>query len=827
MKHLIILFLLLNICSAQNNNISGMIYNSEDNSPLEFVNISIEGKSIGTISDKNGEFELKGNFGQEDKIIFSFIGFEKLILPINQIPDKQNLIIKLIKKVLSSQSVLVTGSIGKQGETPITFSKITRKDIEENYNLQDIPEYLSYLPSTTFYSEGGSGLGYNYLSIRGFDQRRISISINGIPQNEPEDHNMYWLDLPDLLASSEYIQVQRGSGSGVIGYPAVGGSINIITSSFSNKQMVDVGISAGSYNTRKYNATVSSGLIDNKYSIYANFSQMLSTGYRKFNWIDFKSYHLSAIRFDENFTTQINIYGGPVADGLVYNGLPKFAVKDKKRRKENYSYWQADENKYSDSVYRRTDEIENFSQPHFEILNEYKMGENVTFNSALFLIIGKGFFDYNGSWTSWENDYFRLKENEYLPQDGVVPGNALIRAQVENNQWGWIPRISFTHTGGTLILGGEMRFHKSLHWGEINYAENLPVGITKNYKYYQYNAKKDILSFFANESYTINDKLSLLGEFQISYHKYRLYNEKYVNTDFAVSHLFFNPRIGVNYKFNNESSIYLSAARVSREPRLKNYYDAAESSYGEVPEFEVNADGSYNFDKPLVKPETMNNAELGFNFNNEIFNVTANVYFSLFNNEIVKNGQLDRFGQPKTGNMKRTIHEGIEVSAVYKVNEYLEIMANGTYSKNFISKGVAYIEDTISIKELDLSGNRISGFPDLMANLVIKLNYEGFNLQIANKFVGDFYSDNYDKNLKEYLVKYPGFNNYSDNQVDAYFTTNIFAGYEFGLNPVFKKVKIFAQVNNLFDNLYAAYAVGKEFYPAAERNFLMGINVGL
>ncbi len=372
-----------------------------------------------------------------------------------------------------------------------------------------------------------------------------------------------------------------------------------------------------------------------------------------------------------------------------------------------------------------------------------------------------------------------------------------------------------------------MRFHKSLHWGEINYAENIPAGITKNYKYYQYNGKKDILSFFANESYSVNDKLSFLGEFQVSYHKYRLYNEKYVNTDFSVSNLFFNPRIGVNYKFNNESSIYFSAARVSREPRLKNYYDAAESSYGQVPEFEINPDSSYNFNKPLVKPETMNNAELGFNFNNELFNITANLYFSLFSDEIVKNGQLDRFGQPKTGNMKRTIHEGIEISAVYKLNENLEIMANGTYSKNFISKGVAFIEDTISIKELDLSGNRISGFPDLMANLVIKLNYKGFNMQIANKFVGDFYSDNYDKYLKEYLVKYPGFNDYSDNKVDSYFTTNIFAGYEFRLNPVFKKVKIFAQVNNLFDNLYAAYAVGKEFYPAAERNYLMGINVGL
>ena len=64
-------------------------------------------------------------------------------------------------------------------------------------------------------------------------------------------------------------------------------------------------------------------------------------------------------------------------------------------------------------------------------------------------------------------------------------------------------------------------------------------------------------------------------------------------------------------------NIYLSFARVSREPRLKEYYDAAESSGGEVPQFEVKPDSSYNFDEPLVKPETMNDFELGASFNQE------------------------------------------------------------------------------------------------------------------------------------------------------------------------------------------------------------------
>ena len=79
----------------------------------------------------------------------------------------------------------------------------------KRYDTQDVPQLLSELPSTTFYSENGNGIGYNYLNIRGFDQRRISVMVNGIPQNDPEDHNVYWIDFPDLLASTENIQVQH------------------------------------------------------------------------------------------------------------------------------------------------------------------------------------------------------------------------------------------------------------------------------------------------------------------------------------------------------------------------------------------------------------------------------------------------------------------------------------------------------------------------------------------------------------------------------------------------------------------------------------------
>ena len=834
MKIFIILFLLSFLeLFAQQITIRGKIVDSETSLPLSNANIYLSSNnSTGTISDKNGEFLLTANVDKNDFITISFVGYETkniLVEKINDVPSvtmpdgKVIYTFYLKRKIIPSQTVLVEASVGKKGVTPLAFDQIKRDEIEKEYTTYDIPKYLSDLPSTTFYSEGGNGIGYNYLSIRGFDQRRISVSINGIPQNDPEDHNVYWLDFPDLLASTELIQVQRGAGSGVFGYPAIGGSINLITSSFTDKPKLELSASYGSYVTKKYSASFSSGLIDQKYAVYGKLGQIRSSGYKDNTWVDFKSYFLSAVRYDKNFTTQINFFGGPVADGLGYTGVAKFAVKNKDLRKKNYSYWEADENGYTYTLERRPDEIENFSQPHYELLNEWQINDKLKFNSALFLVTGKGFFDYDGSWSVYYDDYFRLKENGF--DTSFIPTNALIRAQVENTQYGWIPRFSLEHQNGVLFFGGELRKHRSLHWGAINYAENLPPGVTKDYHYYEYRGGKDIASAFVHESYNLNENFNLLGEIQLAYHNYLLYDEKYIGTDFSVHNLFINPRFGINYKPNEFTNIFFSFARVSREPRLKEYYDAAESSGGEVPQFKLNSDGTYNFSEPLVKPETMNDFELGASINGKRYSLTLNLFYMLFNDEIVKDGQVDRFGQPTTGNVDKTVHLGAEFSAILKLlDDKLELFGNTTISKNTIEDGKFFLDENNLIV---LNGNRITGFPDFLANFGITYNDLGFYLRLTGKYVGKFYSDNYDKNLGNYLQKFSGFVDYSDNVNDAYFVSDFFASYEFNLLETTAPWKIYIQVNNIFDNLYSANAIGKEFFPAAERNWLAGIQVGL
>ena len=830
MKHLIILYFIFSgMLLCQEKYVKGKIIDAESSFSLSSANIKILGTGIGTTSDKDGNFELTGYFSSLDTIQISYLGYYTKQIPVEDFLSAPGLIVKMEQKIIPSQTVLVEGSIGKEGITPLAFSKIKRKDIEEDYTIQDIPEFLSTLPSTTFYSEGGSEIGYNYLSIRGFDQRRISVSINGIPQNDPEDHNVYWLDFPDLLASTDIIQVQRGAGSGVFGYPAIGGSINIITSAFSNDPMINLSAALGSYNERKYSASFSSGLMEKKYSIYARLSRILSSGYRNLAWDKYNSYYLSAVRYDKNLTTQINFYGGPISDGLSYTGLPKFTIKDRILRRQNFSYWEANGNQYTYTILRRPEEIENFSQPHFELLNDFSLNKNISINSALFMVLGDGFYDYDG--TGLDTTSLHLtSQYGFQPKDD--PSDLLIKAEVDNTQYGWIPKMSYMHNNGQLIIGGEFRIHRSIHWGSITYGNGLPEGLSPEFRVYYFNGAKDIMNGFIHETYSPGDHWNFLGEVQLAYHKYRFYNEHFFNYSFTIDGLYLNPRIGINYKFNQAQNIYLSFARVTREPRLSSYYYGEYSIWGYVPQFVQNPDRSYDFTKPYVDPEIMNDFEFGSSLSGKNFNLSLNLYYMLFNNEIVKNGKLDIFGQPITGNAKRTIHQGIELSASVKLDP-IEIFANATYSKNKIDIGEAFVNfidpttNETSVVGLDLNGNRIGGFPDFLFNFGISYNKFPLFINLKGRYVGRFYSDNYDSKIIKYLIEYPGFVSYTDNVNDAYFTTGLYVSYSFKVFSALNSSKAFLQVNNIFDNLYSAYAIGDEFFPAAERNFLAGLQIGL
>ena len=82
-------------------------------------------------------------------------------------------------------------------------------------------------------SDAGAGIGYTGIRIRGVDGERINVTINGIPVNDPESHGVWWVNMPDLIGSTDNIMIQRGVGSSTNGAASFGTSINIKTDDIS------------------------------------------------------------------------------------------------------------------------------------------------------------------------------------------------------------------------------------------------------------------------------------------------------------------------------------------------------------------------------------------------------------------------------------------------------------------------------------------------------------------------------------------------------------------------------------------------------------------
>ncbi|MBN1406214.1 MAG: TonB-dependent receptor, partial [Calditrichaceae bacterium] len=427
--------------------ISGRVIDQVTKQGLAGSNITIIHTSIGTTSDNDGFFMIKNLPAANYILEAGFIGYSIKKIEIPFLSADTALKIELNQSAIDGPLVIVESNRAQERVNPVTFNNIDRKTLQPRYTVQDIPEILSELPSTTFYSENGNGIGYNYLSIRGFDQRRISVMVNGIPQNDPEDHNIYWLDFPDFASNIQSIQVQRGAGSSFYGPAAIGGSINIQTNYFNPEPQLEVQTGYGSYGTSKISASFNSGIIADKYIINGRISQIKSDGYRDRAWVDFKSYFLGAAMYDQNHNLRFHFYGGPIKDGLSYEGLPKFVNDNSKLRRKNYSYWGVDStgNNIEYAAERRKDEIENFNQPHFELMHDYRLSPQAALKNNLFYTLGYGFFDYDGSWGTPE--YFRLTPEFGYSVDSI-PSNALIRAYVNNKQLGWLPQLSINGSWG-------------------------------------------------------------------------------------------------------------------------------------------------------------------------------------------------------------------------------------------------------------------------------------------------------------------------------------------------------------------------------------------
>jgi iron complex outermembrane receptor protein len=267
---------------------------------------------------------------------------------------------------------------------PTTYQNISKEDIQKNNLGQDLPYMLDLTPSLVTTSDGGTGVGYTGMRIRGTDATRINVTINGVPINEPDDQSVYWVDMPDIASSIENVQIQRGVGTSTNGSAAFGASVNIKSDAFSLKPFGELTSSLGSFLTHKHTLKAGSGLIKNIFFIEARGSYVASNGYIDRATSSLWSYFVTAGIVKNKTMLKFVHFNGYEKTYQAWNGVLQDSLKTNRR----YNIEGTDNMQLSPPWANQTD---NYGKQYFQLILNQGIGKRWNLNAVGFTTLGGGY----------------------------------------------------------------------------------------------------------------------------------------------------------------------------------------------------------------------------------------------------------------------------------------------------------------------------------------------------------------------------------------------------------------------------------------------------
>ena len=698
-------------------------------------------------------------------------------------------------------------SVRVDADSPITYSNLSKAEINERNLGQDLPILLNYLPSVVTTSDAGAGVGYTGFRVRGTGNRGINVTINGIPYNDAESLGTFFVNLQDFSSSIESVQLQRGVGTSTNGAGAFGASLNILTDAATPEAYAEVNASGGSFDTRRANVKFGTGLINDHFSFSGRLSAIKSDGYVDRASSDLKSYYLQGEYRNEKTLLKAVVFGGHEVTYQSWNGIDAQTLATD--RTYNPIGFQYDDDGNFQGFYE--DQVDNYKQDHVQLHWNQKYGGGWSTQLSLNYTMGRGFFEeYVDSWyyanVNFSSDAtFDFIGWEPYETDGELQTDTdLIRRRWLDNRY-YVANLTTNYKSNSVDFDAGVfgSIYSGDHYGEITWARYFAQDEEAGYRYYFGTADKNEFTTFAKATWRINDMWSVFGDLQ---GRFISYETDGINSDideFIIdeNYSFFNPKAGLTLTLNEENKIYASYARANREPSRTDFENG----------------------NPV--PETLNDFELGYRFIKERARVFANLYFMDYRDQLVLTGAIDDVGAPIRQNSGSSYRLGLEVEAGFQLGRQFAITPNIALSTNknrdFFFQRDGELENlgntNISFSPEIIAGNRLDFFP-----------VQNLRLSLLSKYVGEQYLGNIDA---------------ESSKLDAYFINDFNVQYDLKNIGFAKRVTLTALVNNIFSEEYVSNGYfftydddfsnpgtvttieGAGYYPQAKINFLIGATV--
>ena len=812
------IFLITALCALSfnffaQNNLFGTVIDQSGN-PIPGTNVTVEGGNYGTYTDRNGSFKINNIPSQLLVLLFEAPGLfvtKKEIKP-SDFNSSIQITLYTNTKNLEEVQVLSTRSF----EQTTSATTINRTDLIEKNNFgQDIPTLLEASPSVVTTSDAGTGIGYSGIRIRGVDASRINVTINGIPVNDPESHDVYWVNMPDLASSIESMQVQRGVGSSTNGAAAFGASLNIKSQDISSAAFGVLDNTYGSFNTLKTTIKAGTGLINNKFSLETRLSRITSDGFIDRATSDLRSYYLAASYVGKKSVLKAITFSGKEITYQSWYGTPESRVNGNVTEMNAY----ADRNGLSDeeranllnsgityNFYTYENEVDNYQQDNYQLHFTHSFKPNLIMNVAGHYTYGRGYYEQYRK----DDD---LSDYGYSPMliggDSIISSDLIRRRWLDNDFIGGIYSLQYNVSKLKLLFGGAANTYIGRHFGEVIWARFAADGEIRD-RYYDNEAQKTEFSNYLKASYRF-DQLSFSADLQFRHVNYSFLGIDDVSGQLLdlkqnVQFNFFNPKVGVNYSINSRQFISATFGIANREPVRKDFRESTAENH--------------------PKAENMRDLEIGYAYNYKKLAINTNIYWMDYTNQLILTGQINDVGGYTRTNALESYRVGIELAGRYKIIPSLALSGAFMLSQNKIKQFNEYLDEYLddepyySQQLIDHKNTNLAFSPTIVTNAGLTFKpLKNLSIDWITKYVGRQYLDNTSNDNRS---------------INPFSFSNLTLSYKIE-NKFFEEITFGLLVNNIFNALYSnngytfSYIYGGQittenfYYPQAGRNFMFRI----
>ncbi|MCF6182758.1 TonB-dependent receptor [Lutibacter sp.] len=751
------LFMFVKISAQTTGAIEGTILESNTETPLGNVSISLQNTVIQTISKANGSFKLANVPVGKAIIEIAFEGHQIQKIPVEVKSNKTiNLgVIYLELTVLEDQNA----------------NLISLSDDDLLDDGDSGADYISGLFQSSkdaFLKAAAFNFSQAWFKVRGYDSSYGAILINGIKMNKLYDGRPQWSDwggLNDVFRNQEF---SNGLATSDNTFGALLGTTNFSTraSKYRAGGKVSITSTNKSYTGRAM-ATYATGLNDKKWAMVVSASRRIADqGY--LNGTSYNAYS-AFLATEKKFNKHhsLNFTAILSANRRGKSSPNTQEVYDLKGYKYN-AYWG------TQGGDKRNARIKEIEEPIL-MLTHYYQTDNTKITTILgyqFGHIGNsrlGYFNApNPDPTYWRNlpsSYLRFQDNldyanAYLAEqnflnDGQLNWNNLYQVnantgnssyylyedRVDDNQFSFQSNITSSLSKNSIFNGGIS--YRNLN--STNYANMLDllggtgfedldqyaVGdaqqndlnnpnrtVVANDKFqYNYNINASVASAFAQLQVTQKkiDYFVSLNFKNTNYQREGLYkNGTYATNSFGKSKKLsfsdFNIKGGITYKINGRNLININGGLLSNAPTIRTSFSNSRVNNEITPDLTsekiISGDISYIFRAPGIQTRLT-----GY-----YTKFTNAIETSFFFAEGLRGDQADFVNEITTGVAKKNI--GVELSAEYQITSTIKLIAAGslgqfTYDNNphLYIQSESFTDENSDFGTAYLKNYKISGTP--------------------------------------------------------------------------------------------------------------------